>query len=106
MAFLASQTLSLDLNVLDYGILAVYFALVVTIGLLAKRAIATSEDFFLSGRSLPAWVTGIAFVSANLGAIEILGDPIEARHARPHQRREAVHQQALQHRPMVDPEVR
>jgi SSS family solute:Na+ symporter len=69
----ASKTLSLVLNGLDYGILAVYFALVITIGLLAKRAIATSEDFFLSGRSLPAWVTGIAFVSANLGAIEILG---------------------------------
>lgn len=73
VVFEASETLSLDLNVLDYGILAVYFALVITIGLLAKRAIATSEDFFLSGRSLPAWVTGIAFVSANLGAIEILG---------------------------------
>ena len=41
--------------------------------MLARRAIATSEDFLLSGRSLPAWVTGIAFISANLGAIEILG---------------------------------
>jgi SSS family solute:Na+ symporter len=69
----ASDTLRLDINALDYAILAVYFALVITIGLLAKRAIATSEDFFLSGRALPAWVTGLAFVSANLGAIEILG---------------------------------
>ncbi|HEY5247421.1 MAG TPA: Na+/galactose cotransporter, partial [Dermatophilaceae bacterium] len=69
----AAETLRLDINLLDYAILAVYFTLVITIGLLAKRAIATSEDFFLSGRSLPAWVTGIAFVSANLGAIEILG---------------------------------
>src|SRR5664279_2125250 len=58
---------------MDYGILGVYFALVITIGLLARRAIATSEDFFPSGRALPAWVTGIAFISANLGAIEILG---------------------------------
>ena len=41
--------------------------------MLARRAIATSEDFLLSGRSLPAWVTGLAFISANLGAIEILG---------------------------------
>ncbi len=73
MNLLASETLRLDINALDYMILGVYFALVITIGLLAKRAIATSEDFFLSGRSLPAWVTGIAFVSANLGAIEILG---------------------------------
>ncbi len=63
----------LDTNFFDYGILVIYFALVVAIGVLARRAIATSEDFLLSGRSLPAWVTGIAFISANLGAIEILG---------------------------------
>jgi SSS family solute:Na+ symporter len=63
----------LDVNLFDYLILGIYFALVVTIGLLARRAIATSEDFLLSGRSLPAWVTGLAFISANLGAIEILG---------------------------------
>jgi SSS family solute:Na+ symporter len=63
----------LDVNFFDYGILFIYFALVVAIGLLARRAIATSEDFLLSGRSLPAWVTGLAFISANLGAIEILG---------------------------------
>ena len=63
----------LDTNWFDYGILGVYFALVVAIGVLARRAIATSEDFLLSGRSLPAWVTGLAFISANLGAIEILG---------------------------------
>jgi SSS family solute:Na+ symporter len=63
----------LDTNFFDYGILIIYFALVVAIGVLARRAIATSEDFLLSGRSLPAWVTGLAFISANLGAIEILG---------------------------------
>src|SRR3954466_11878168 len=63
----------LDTNWFDYGILGIYFALVVLIGMLAGRAIATSEDFLLSGRSLPAWVTGLAFISANLGAIEILG---------------------------------
>ena len=63
----------LNVNFFDYGILFIYFALVVTIGLLARRAVATSEDFLLSGRSLPAWVTGLAFISANLGAIEILG---------------------------------
>jgi SSS family solute:Na+ symporter len=63
----------LGTNVFDYSILIIYFALVVAIGLLARRAIATSEDFLLSGRSLAAWVTGIAFISANLGAIEILG---------------------------------
>ncbi|MFN8077079.1 MAG: sodium:solute symporter family protein [Kineosporiaceae bacterium] len=69
----AAEDLRLDVNALDYGILAVYFAVVVAIGLLARRSIATSEDFFLSGRALPAWVTGLAFISANLGALEILG---------------------------------
>jgi SSS family solute:Na+ symporter len=63
----------LDTNLFDYSILFIYFALVIAIGVLARRAIATSEDFLLSGRSLPAWVTGLAFISANLGAIEILG---------------------------------
>ncbi|MDT4909962.1 MAG: solute:Na+ symporter, family, partial [Pseudonocardiales bacterium] len=65
--------LRLDVNFFDYLILGIYFALVVAIGVMARRAIATSEDFLLSGRSLPAWVTGLAFISANLGAIEILG---------------------------------
>ena len=65
--------LRLNVNSFDYVILAIYFALVVGIGVMARRAVATSEDFLLSGRSLPAWVTGLAFISANLGAIEILG---------------------------------
>jgi SSS family solute:Na+ symporter len=69
----AAITLRLNLNALDYAILIVYFTLVIAIGLLTRRAIATSEDFLLAGRSLPAWVTGLAFISANLGAIEILG---------------------------------
>jgi solute:Na+ symporter, SSS family len=43
------------------------------IGLLARRQIRTGLDFFLSGRSLPAWITGLAFIAANLGALEILG---------------------------------
>ncbi|SHN46812.1 sodium:solute symporter family protein [Cryptosporangium aurantiacum] len=63
----------LDVNGIDYTILGIYFAIVIAIGLLARRAVATSEDFFLSGRALPAWVTGLAFVAANLGALEILG---------------------------------
>ena len=65
--------LRLHVDAFDYIILAIYFVLVITIGVVARRAIATSEDFLLSGRSLPAWVTGLAFISANLGAIEILG---------------------------------
>jgi solute:Na+ symporter, SSS family len=54
-------------------LLVIYFTIVIGIGVLARRSVATSEDFFLSGRALPAWVTGLAFISANLGAIEILG---------------------------------
>nr|WP_246300612.1 sodium:solute symporter family protein [Actinopolyspora biskrensis] len=53
--------------------LALYFLFVLGIGYLARRSVSSSLDFFLSGRSLPAWVTGLAFVAANLGAIEIIG---------------------------------
>ncbi|GGK84706.1 sodium:solute symporter family protein [Mangrovihabitans endophyticus] len=74
MELLAAESgLRLNLDVFDYLILAVYFATVLGIGFAARRAISTSADFFLSGRSMPAWVTGLAFVSANLGALEIIG---------------------------------
>ncbi len=65
--------LRLDTNVADYLILLLYFVAVLGIGFAAKRYIKTSLDYFLSGRSLPAWITGLAFISANLGALEILG---------------------------------
>jgi SSS family solute:Na+ symporter len=65
--------LRLDVNFVDYLILAIYFAAVLGIGFAARRYIKTSLDYFLSGRSLPAWITGLAFISANLGALEILG---------------------------------
>src|SRR4051812_29710663 len=65
--------LRLDVNPVDYTILAIYFIVVLGIGFAARRSVSTSLDFFLSGRSLPAWVTGLAFISANLGAIELLG---------------------------------
>lgn len=65
--------LRLPTNWLDYTILGIYFAVVLGIGLAARRSVKTSLDFFLSGRSLPAWVTGLAFIAANLGATEILG---------------------------------
>ena len=67
------STFRLDANAVDYVIVAMYFAVVIGIGLLARRQVSTSIDFFLSGRSLPAWVTGLAFISANLGAVEIMG---------------------------------
>jgi len=67
------EDLRLDTNFIDYAIIAVYFVAVLGIGFAAKRYIKTSLDYFLSGRSLPAWITGLAFISANLGALEILG---------------------------------
>nr|WP_221377819.1 sodium:solute symporter family protein [Actinoplanes polyasparticus] len=73
MALAAESGLRLDLDIIDYLILILYFGTVLGVGFAARRAIKTSADFFLSGRSLPAWVTGLAFVSANLGALEILG---------------------------------
>lgn len=71
-AVLAAEPL-IDANVVDYVMVALYFAFVMGIGLAARRAVSDSIDFFLSGRSLPAWVTGLAFISANLGAVEIMG---------------------------------
>jgi SSS family solute:Na+ symporter len=65
--------LRLDASALDYAILAIYFLVVLGIGVVARLAIKTDIDFFLSGRSLPAWITGLAFIAANLGALEILG---------------------------------
>ncbi|QGK71161.1 sodium/solute symporter [Allosaccharopolyspora coralli] len=73
MHVLAQEQLRLDASAVDYVLLALYFAFVLGIGLLARRSVSSSLDFFLSGRSLPAWVTGLAFIAANLGAIEIIG---------------------------------
>src|SRR5689334_24368946 len=58
---------------IDYVVMAVYFAAVLAVGWLLRRLMRTSTDFFLSGRSLPPWVTGLAFISANPGAQEVIG---------------------------------
>jgi SSS family solute:Na+ symporter len=63
----------IDASPVDYLIIFVYFGFVLAIGWMASRRVSDSLDFFLSGRSLPAWVTGLAFISANLGAVEIMG---------------------------------
>ena len=70
---MTAEGLRLDASWVDYAIVAVYFAFVLGIGWAAKSKVSSSIDFFLSGRSLPAWVTGLAFISANLGAVEIVG---------------------------------
>ena len=65
--------LHLHLGAIDYAILLTYFAFVLGIGVVLKRFVKSSEDFFLSGRSIPAWIAGLAFISANLGAQEVIG---------------------------------
>src|SRR3954452_19191208 len=58
---------------IDYLIMLIYLGFVLGIGFALRRFMRTSEDFFLSGRSIPAWVAGLAFISANLGAQEVIG---------------------------------
>jgi len=63
----------MNIGVLDYSIIGIYFVFVLGIGYALKKQMVHSEDFFLSGRSIPSWITGLAFISANLGAIEVMG---------------------------------
>jgi len=63
----------LTLAPVDYLILSLYFAFVLGIGWLVKRKVSTSEDFLTSGRSVPVWITSLAFIAANLGAQEVIG---------------------------------
>src|SRR5437016_8871427 len=63
----------MDIGLLDYTIIGVYFVFVLGIGVVLKKQMVSTEDFFLSGRSIPSWITGLAFISANLGAIEVMG---------------------------------
>nr|WP_035348963.1 sodium:solute symporter family protein [Edaphobacter aggregans] len=63
----------MTLSIVDWLIMLVYFAFVLGIGFALKRYMRTSNDFFLAGRSIPAWVCGLAFISANLGAQEVIG---------------------------------
>jgi SSS family solute:Na+ symporter len=62
-----------QLTFIDWLIMLVYFAFVLGIGFALKRYMRTSNDFFLAGRSIPAWICGLAFISANLGAQEVIG---------------------------------
>ena len=68
----------MHLTPIDYSIIAIYFVVVLGIGFALRGRIKTSEDFFLSGRSIPAWITGLAFMSANLGALEVIGHAANA----------------------------
>jgi SSS family solute:Na+ symporter len=61
------------LTTIDYLLMIVYFAVILVVGWKLRRSTRTSTDFFLSGRSIPSWVAGLAFISANLGAQEVIG---------------------------------
>lgn len=63
----------LKINFIDYLIIGIYFAFVLGIGYFLRKSMVTSNDFLLSGRKIPAWITGLAFISANLGALEVMG---------------------------------
>src|SRR5438876_2304336 len=67
------ETRLVHLSGVDLAIIAIYFALVLAIGFYLKRFAQTGEDFFLAGREMTAWVAGLAFVSANLGSLDLLG---------------------------------
>jgi len=64
---------AIQLQWIDYTILIAYVAFVIGIGLALSRYMKTSADFLTSARSIPTWVTGLAFISANLGALELVG---------------------------------
>ncbi len=63
----------MHLHYIDYAVIALYFLFVVGVGFLLKKKIKTGNDFLMSNRSIPLWITSLAFISANLGAQEVLG---------------------------------
>ena len=72
LAMLNSQQL-VHLSFVDFVIVVFYFVLVLAIGFYLKEQANTGEDFFLAGREMTAWVAGLSFLSANLGALELMG---------------------------------
>src|SRR5258707_15763070 len=63
----------MHLGAVDWGIIGLYLVFVLGIGIVAARRAKSGTDFFLAGRAIPAWVCGLAFISANLGAVEVIG---------------------------------
>ena len=63
----------MKLAVADYLVIIVYFLFVIGVGFIIKKKIKSSNDFLSSSRNIPLWITSLAFISANLGAQEVLG---------------------------------
>src|ERR1700723_359441 len=73
-AMLALSAPSLaHLTALDIAVIAIYFVMVIWIGFYLKSKANTSEEFFMAGREMTAWIAGLSFVSANLGSLELMG---------------------------------
>jgi solute:Na+ symporter, SSS family len=73
LIFAPAHTQLARLNGVDILVIAVYFAIVIFIGFYLKGEANTSEDFFMAGREMTAWIAGLSFVSANLGSLELMG---------------------------------
>ena len=72
-ALLLSSTALAHLSPLDIAVIAIYFVMVIWIGFYLKSKANTSEEFFMAGREMTAWIAGLSFVSANLGSLELMG---------------------------------
>jgi SSS family solute:Na+ symporter len=68
----AGQSLA-RLDSVDILVIAIYFGIVIFIGFYLKGSSNTSEEFFMAGREMTAWIAGLSFVSANLGSLELMG---------------------------------
>jgi len=73
LLFQANTTRLIRLNWVDTTIIAIYFVAVLAVGFYLKERTHTGEDFFLAGREMTAWIAGLGFLSANLGALELMG---------------------------------
>src|ERR1700733_9820061 len=71
--FMASTVQLVRLNWIDVLVIAIYFGIVVFIGFYLRGSSNTSEEFFMAGREMTAWIAGLSFVSANLGSLELMG---------------------------------
>ena len=73
LAFASGAPSLAHLGALDVAVIAIYFVMVIWIGYYLKSKANTSEEFFMAGREMTAWIAGLSFVSANLGSLELMG---------------------------------
>src|SRR5271169_1636176 len=71
--FAAGNAPLISMGSLDIVIIAIYFAVVLGIGIYLKKFVSTGEDFFMAGRKMTAWIAGLSFISANLSSLETMG---------------------------------